>query len=318
MNVRAAILASLSSLTATGCPSTWNCNPESEEFSLSEEQLSAEQVAAYQEDGGGDDEYACSRVCSEVYNTQTGWTASVDTCSVVVLEASDEGGTVTCTGTGYEYFCEGRRPLAHAELAEPQARTLGSFWAAQAHLEAASVLAFEELALLLASWGAPALLVGRCWSAAEDERHHARWLGALAARHDTAVPEPQTGPRSVPELLDVALHNAVEGCVHETWAALCAHWKARHAQTPGLRALYTRIAEDETRHAQLAWDLHAWFLQQLDAAEQHTVAAAQTEALGRLDHRARVTWALSPADLGAPSPAEVQALVSDFTQRLAA
>lgn len=317
MNVRAAILASLSSLSA-GCPAPWNCNPESEEFSLSEEPLTPEQVAAFLEDGGHEHEYACSWVCGDVYGSQTGWEASVDTCSVEVLEGSDEGGTVTCTGIGFEYFCDGRRPIGHAELPEPDEPSLGAFWAAQAYLEAASVHAFEELALLLGSWGAPASLIGRCWSAADDERHHARWLGALAASHGSAVPEPQVGPRAVPDLHDVALHNAVEGCVHETWAALCAHWKAQHAQTPGLRALYTRIAEDETRHAQLAWDLHAWFLEQLDPAEQDTVVAAQTEALEALHHRADITWALSPADLGPPSQAEVQALVNDFTRRLVA
>ena len=215
MNVRAAILASLSSLSA-GCPAPWNCNPESEEFSLSEEPLTPEQVAAFLEDGGHEHEYACSWVCGDVYGSQTGWEASVDTCSVEVLEGSDEGGTVTCTGIGFEYFCDGRRPIGHAELPEPDEPSLGAFWAAQAYLEAASVHAFEELALLLGSWGAPASLIGRCWSAADDERHHARWLGALAASHGSAVPEPQVGPRAVPDLHDVALHNAVEGCVHET------------------------------------------------------------------------------------------------------
>ena len=48
------------------------------------------------------------------------------------------------------------------------------------------------------------------------------------------------------------------------------------------------------------------------------VVAAQAEALGALDHRADITWALSPADLGPPSEAEVQVLVNDFTRRLAA
>lgn len=70
-------------------------------------------------------------------------------------------------------------------------------------------------------------------------------------------------------LLSIAIHNAVEGCVSETWAAMMAQIQAERAETPELRALFSTIARDEITHGQLAWDLHAWLLEQLDDAVEH-------------------------------------------------
>ena len=47
----------------------------------------------------------------------------------------------------------------------------------------------------------------------------------------------------------VAIENAVEGCVRETFGALIASWQAEHARDPGIKRLMRSIARDETRHA---------------------------------------------------------------------
>jgi hypothetical protein len=59
-------------------------------------------------------------------------------------------------------------------------------------------------------------------------------------------------------LEQLAVENAVEGCVRETYGALLATWQARAAAEPRVRAMMAAVAVDETRHAQLAWDLDAW------------------------------------------------------------
>ncbi len=101
---------------------------------------------------------------------------------------------LSCEGKGYSYFCRGgRRPIGHIDqpLNDPD---LPAFIAASAHLEAASAVAFTQLAERLQRWGAPASLVERCRTAATEEKVHAELLGALA--HEAGVNvEPVTEPR---------------------------------------------------------------------------------------------------------------------------
>jgi len=125
-------------------------------------------------------------------------------------------------------------------------------------------VAFRELAQWLAGHDAPAELVDRCLAAADDEVEHADALTALAAREGAEVPACATDPAS-DDLFSVALHNAVEGCVSEAFGALIAAHQAEQADDPRLRELLRTIADDELRHAQLAWDLHAWLWPRLTA-----------------------------------------------------
>jgi hypothetical protein len=183
-----------------------------------------------------------------------------------------------------------------------------------AYLEAASVLAFEQLANQLSGFAAPNELIERCRVAASDERAHARWLTVLAQRRGACVPMvAQTPAKS--ELLDVALHNAVEGCVHETFAALLAACRAQRATSPVLRRVFAKIAADETVHGQLAWDIHAWLQTRLAPEHAAAVTAAQQLALARLPGRAR-ELASQPAELGPLTDAE--ALAVALHERLAA
>jgi rubrerythrin len=116
-------------------------------------------------------------------------------------------------------------------------------------------------------------------------------------------------------MLEVALNNAVEGCVYETWAACLATHQAVTAPDAVLRRIFAKIARDEVRHAQLAWDLHEWFLTQLSPEEAQQVQAAQHQAMAAL--AAEVPAGNHP-ELGFPTDKTAQDLKALFVQSLAA
>ncbi len=225
--------------------------------------------------------------------------------------APDQGelGEVHCAGhiVGvYAPHCKGRRPLGHRARRSAGADEAGLALAEIATLEGASVLAFEELAGWLAARGAPDDLIARCRAAAVDERRHARIFVAHARAQGGRPARPVRDPVEV-DLLGVALHNAVEGCVHESWAAVEAHWQAVHAE-PELRPAFARVAADETRHGQLAWDLQAWLLSGLSEEQRATVLAAQGRALDALPGAV----GLRSGQLGEPAGGSGRALAERF------
>lgn len=110
----------------------------------------------------------------------------------------------------------------------------------------------------------------------------------------------------------MAMHNAVEGCVSEAFAAVIAAHQAEHASEASWRAIFARIAADELRHGQLAWDLHALFMTGLDGRDQARVRRAQAEALAALTTTARANASASVAELGWPSPARAEAMARAF------
>ncbi|HEU4535075.1 MAG TPA: hypothetical protein VFS00_13200, partial [Polyangiaceae bacterium] len=120
--------------------------------------------------------------------------------------------------------CAGRRPAGLAEPAAWSGGALGRYLARQAYLEAASVEAFERLALELASFGAPPELVALARRAGADEVRHHALIVALGRRFapDFACPAPEAAPARARSRFEFALENAVEGCVRETWGALVA------------------------------------------------------------------------------------------------
>jgi len=253
----------------------------------------------------GRGEVTCELACQYAYQETdySSYVESVDNCSFNLdptpgAASEDVVGSVQCVVTT-SVICEGRRPLGHVE-ARTNVWDSGAYFARCAHLEAASVVAFKQLATRLHRWGAPQALVHRCWEAAEDEVDHAQRIGALARSLGATVPEVEV-TTCAPTILEVALDNAVEGCVLETWAALRAHWVAQHGKTAEIREIYAKIAEDETRHAQLAWDLHEWFLEQLAPLQRARVDTARRRALDNLPQLAHTQSQRVPAVLGLPA-----------------
>ena len=186
-----------------------------------------------------------------------------------------------------EYWIPGgRRPAAY----EPQKpldaaheSEVGRWLAGLAHLEAASVDAFRILRDELTLHGAPAYLVAAAERSVEDEIRHAAIMRHSAKKHGGHVSEPGPAPRTMRSLFEIARENAVEGCVRETFGALTAMWQAGAAVDPVLRKQMERIAEDEARHAALAWHVAAWAEARLSAEENALVRAAKLAAEADLD-----------------------------------
>jgi hypothetical protein len=208
----------------------------------------------------------------------------VDYCTA---QQSDMGLTALCHHPAVHkqcsnMLCTGRRP-AGLEPARAAARdVLGAHFAEAAHLEAASVLAFERLAAELSGFGAPAELIARARRSARDEARHARAMTALAARHGATPPAVVAAPPEARALEAMAIENAVEGCVHETYGAAVAVWQARRARDQAVRGAMRAIARDEASHAELAWAIAAWASRRLDAQGRARVAEARSHALRTL------------------------------------
>lgn len=199
--------------------------------------------------------------------------------------------------------CVGRRPDGLCVDGRGRAdETPGDWLASTARLEAAAVAAFALLARELTALGAEPELLARIRRAAREEVRHAEQMGALAhargARPGPAVVVPHVR-RST---LEIALENAVEGCVRECWGALCARFQASAARAPDVRAVCDRIAREEAEHAQLSRDIAAWLDGRLDANERARVAAARDRAIHdlrrELDRDLPESWA---SELGLPT-----------------
>ena len=67
-------------------------------------------------------------------------------------------------------------------------------------------------------------------------------------------------------LFEFTKHNALVGCIEETWAALLAVHQVQHA--PRYQKVFSTIAKDEIGHAQYSWDTHKWLMQQLSPQER--------------------------------------------------
>ena len=171
---------------------------------------------------------------------------------------------------------------ALAGLSEGTRAALAELWAADAAMEHASVAAFARFALQLLAVGAPAELVEATQRALADEVAHARACYALAGAYAGCPIGP--GPLDMSGALGEAGLTAMvagaiaEGCVGETLAALVAEAAAERAGDPAVRGVLRQIAEDEGRHAQLAWRFVQWALAQGDAVRAAARAAFE-EAL---------------------------------------
>ena len=210
-------------------------------------------------------------------------TALCGVTTVYCYENTLDGHTViqcnTCLGAG-------RRPAGYdGPDAFPCTSPLGAYFSAMAQLEAASIDAFRILRDELVFHGAPRPLVRDAERAQADEVRHARVTKALAETHGAS---PRTArrttksPRAIRPLEEIALENAIEGCVRETYGAVTASWQAEAAEDPTVRALMRRIARDETRHAALAWRVARWMRPRLSLEARARVDQAMRGAVAHL------------------------------------
>jgi hypothetical protein len=244
------------------------------------------------------DDATCQRVCgAQTYCAQEKGDPTTIDCSV----------------------CGGR---ATAGLARPEPRgqrsRVAALFARMAHLERASVVAFEVLHDELAAHGAPRRLLRAARRARHDEARHGRVIGALAARFGGVVDDVHVAAGPVRSLEAIATENAAEGCVRETYGALVAAWQAERAGDPGVRKAMSRIARDEARHAAFSWQLAAWLEARLDASARARVRAARDAAVTAL----ACAVAASPADAetertcGVPRASEATRIVDTLHAEL--
>jgi hypothetical protein len=206
--------------------------------------------------------------------------------------------------------CTGRRPRTLVDEPSCAAESIGGALALAAYLEAASVQAFLELAEQLEAHGAPADLIRRIRRAGSDEVRHADIMGRLARARGGTVKEPRVVRSERGALLDIALHNAVEGCVRETWGAACAVLQSLRAADREVRAAMRVIARDEVAHAGLSWDIADWIATRLTREQRAEVDRERSRAIslleGELDASVPCAWY---AALGLPSREEAAAIV---------
>lgn len=205
----------------------------------------------------------------------------------------------------------GRRPEGLVTSAAPGAAiSLGAWLAEAAHLEAASVVAFRRLERELLALGAPHALVVAARRSRTDEIRHAREMALLARRFGATPPQVEVEALAPRSPFAIALENAVEGCVRETYGALVAAYQARTASDPELRSVLDRIARDEARHAALAHDVAAWLEPRLDDEERAAIARARADAVADLRAAVLRPPAADVAALaGMPKPREARALL---------
>lgn len=164
------------------------------------------------------------------------------------------------------------------ELSPSQRRAIADSYTQSALFEHASVASFSRFSLELLAVGAPADLVADAHRAALDEVEHTKLCFALASAYGGAAVEPSSFPlgRAISiatELAQVAASAVREGCIGETLAAIQAGEELASASDPAVRAALSQIAEDEARHAELAWRTVIWALE-IGGDDVHAAVAA--------------------------------------------
>lgn len=227
---------------------------------------------------------ACMTLCSAML-AKAGEFSSPTKCAVTF-----DGDEVTAN-VSYDKFnpggfgcpAEGRRPMGLVEPRRiPAHDAIGAWFAKAAWLESASIHAFLQLSHELGDHGAPRSLQKLAVAAARDEIRHTAIMTALARKYGAEPPKVEVVLPSGRSLEAIAIENAAEGCVRETWGAVVALWQAQRALDPEARAAFTTIARDEVRHAALAWAIDRWAMPLLDHAAQVRVALAREAAVRAL------------------------------------
>ncbi len=231
-------------------------------------------------------EESCSTLCTEQAGVYYDYLCSCDYTG----PDADGNHPVTCEYTVCAVEGRGHGDIAKLKIARGRSEQARYFVRAY-HAEASSVGAFLQLREELRQHGAPQGLQQRCLTAAVQEVHHARMMAKLVLEEGGELPSLDFGTMTQRSLFELALDNAVEGCVYEAYSALKAQYQARcitDADTDAdtntgvdKRVVHAMkvIAQDETAHAQLAWDIHQHLMSRLSKTEQMQILRAQRVAL---------------------------------------
>jgi len=193
---------------------------------------------------------------------------------------------ISCAVEGAWGACEGRRHATWGERARGlDADPVGRFLADAAANEAASVQSFRCLSRELSRVAGGCSRAPALRRAARQEIRHTRLLERIAAARGCQRPQQTFDRPGQRKLLQLALENAREGCVAETYAGLVALHQAERATDVEIRRAFAIIARDEAEHADLAWALHAELRQELAPAERTELDHALERCLRELELR---------------------------------
>lgn len=235
--------------------------------------------------------YQCTSFCADM-----GAVGSF-TCSLpadywnAFLAAQTDGGSLVCPAwpQSVDIQCDcadggvfeggGRRTEGIADVEGGDVACLGELFARRAYLEAVSVHAFDRLERELLAHRAPASLRRDARKARRDENRHTAMTARLARRYGAKAQSP-AAPAGLPvrSLFDMALENAVEGCVRETYGAVLNLVESKTSRDPAVRRAMRSIGVDECRHAELAWDVAAWAWPRLSRDERREITTAMRQA----------------------------------------
>lgn len=211
---------------------------------------------------------------------------------------------------------EGRRP-ASLEAPDVLGSSVGAYLARCAHLEAASVVAFQVLAADLIDLGAPYdALVADARSAEADEIRHAAAMTRLARAYGAEPPAVKAPPRAPRSAIAIAIENVVEGVVREAFGAAVAIYQAEHASDPAVRSALRVIARDECAHAALAIQTAELLEGRLSDAERALVDAAKRAAIEELIASVEEPPAAIGAPLGLPSASSARRMLAAMQRDL--
>lgn len=242
-----------------------------------------------------------------------GGTDSWDSCSLITIETAGYSGPgILCEGTRCFPQGMGRQPAR----ATARARAREHYAAVAAGAEAASVIAFEDLARDLGHHDAPVLAQ---WArrAAHDELEHAAAMGALALAAGATPGGLSLTSREPLTLEQLALENAGEGLVTEGAGARVLAHQARHAQSAAARTLLGRVARDEADHYKLSLAIHRWARRGLGVNARRRVDEAARAALSQLSAPPSVeATPVERAALGLPDDVSLATIHARFAQQL--
>lgn len=280
---------------------------------------------------------SCASESTKVRRTPTGYevfaTRMTSSCAPIIttgywlrVTAAGEVTPLASKELSRSEACVGRRPaglvsFGASERGEQRGESCSaqaaSYLAECAYLEAASVVSFERLARALRALGAPEALVAEAYAARDDELRHAEVIGNLSQARGGILRSLRAAESGDVGLEALALENAVEGCVRETYGAMVGAFQALRAEDAELRAAMGPIADDELRHAALSHRVHVWAMGALSQQARGRVHAALSEAVAQLCEEPREHDA-GPAhrQLGLPSGHEAVAMLNQLKRDL--
>lgn len=176
-------------------------------------------------------------------------------------------------------------PEAWAVTRAGGSRAAGLAWLDSARAELASVPAFLDLARELRALGAPRRLIRAARRAAIEESGHAALCRELASEvlMGPAGVGPVAGVARRPELERLVVEGYRDGVLGEGAAARRAAFAAEgQGVHDRVQRVSRQIARDETRHAELAWEVIRWAIDERPGLRDVLSTEMQRESVPHL------------------------------------